>query len=142
MNSNRLFVSTILLLIGFILQGCNGDAQVSSDQEIEIREVNVDEARRLLSENAEIQLVDVRTDGEVSQGYISGARHIDFMNWDEFTAGVDKLDKTKPVMVYCKVGGRSHKAAVYLSENGFAEIYDMRGGIMAWNEGGKPLIKE
>ena len=87
-------------------------------------------------------LLDVRTPGEVSQGYIEGAQNINISTWEEFKAGVDKLDKTEPVMVYCKVGGRSHKAAVYLVESGFTQVYDIKGGILAWNDAGEPLIKD
>ena len=41
-------------------------------------------------------------------------------------------DKSKPVFVYCKVGGRSSQAAAKLAELGFKEIYNLEGGIMKW----------
>lgn len=139
---NRILLSASLLFLGFFFQSCEGEAQDKSEQIVTINEVDANQAETLLAQNDDIQLVDVRTQGEVDQGYIDGAVHVDFMQWDEFTAGVEKLDKSQPVMVYCKVGGRSHKAAQYLVENGFEEVYDIRGGIDAWNKEGKPLKKD
>ena len=57
------------------------------------------------------------------------------MNWngDDFVAKVNSYDKSKPIFVYCKVGGRSAQAANKLGELGFKEIYNLDGGIMKWN---------
>jgi thioredoxin len=57
------------------------------------------------------------------------------INWydADFATKVGKLDKSKPVFVYCKAGSRSAQAAGKLSELGFKEIYSLEGGIMKWN---------
>jgi thioredoxin len=57
------------------------------------------------------------------------------VNWngDDFVAKVNSYDKSKPIFVYCKVGGRSAQAASKLAELGFKEIYNLDGGIMKWN---------
>ena len=73
------------------------------------------------------QLIDVRTPEEVNAGAIEGSTNIDF-NAAEFKEKMAKLDKSKPVFVYCKAGGRSAKAANVCKELGFKEIYDMQGG--------------
>lgn len=136
MNTNRLLLGLPLIFAAFFLQSCDTEAQ---DKTTSIQEVNVDEAASMLERNEAIQLVDVRTQGEVAQGYIDGAEHIDYLKSEVFANGVESLDKNKPVMVYCKVGGRSHKAAEYLLEKGFTEVFDLKGGILAWNKDGKPL---
>lgn len=86
----------------------------------------------------DVQLIDVRTDAELAEGKISDATQMDVMQWDSFVASAKNLDPSKPVLVYCRKGGRSNKAATYLAENGFGEVYDLQGGITSWiAEGGK-----
>lgn len=85
-------------------------------------------------------LVDVRTSIEFSQGHLKNAVLIDF-NSADFKSRLSKLDKTKPVFVYCAVGGRSNAAVSILSETGFKEIYDLQGGISAWQRANKPITK-
>ena len=88
----------------------------------------------------DVQLVDVRTPEEFSQGHIENAVNIDFMA-DDFDAKVANLDKEKPVMVYCKSGGRSAKASARLKELGFKTITDLEGGITNWTSEEKPTVK-
>lgn len=88
----------------------------------------------------EIQLIDVRTPEEFSEGHIENAKNINIME-NDFDAQVAHLDKTKPVMVYCKSGGRSAKASARLKELGFTTITDLEGGITNWNSENKPTVK-
>lgn len=88
----------------------------------------------------EVQLVDVRTPEEFNEGHIENAVNINFMS-DDFDANVANLDKEKPVMVYCKAGGRSAKAAARLKELGFKAITDLEGGISNWTSKNKPTVK-
>lgn len=77
------------------------------------------------------QLLDVRTPEEFAVEHLENASNV---NWNDsdFITKVEKLDKSKPVFVYCKVGGRSSQAANKLAELGFKEIYNLDGGIMKW----------
>jgi rhodanese-related sulfurtransferase len=139
-RSMKMLTKFYLIFFLFLFQSCASPAQEKEVQSLPI-ELEVSEASELIAQG-DLLLLDVRTPGEVSQGYIEGAQNINISTWEEFKAGVDKLDKTEPVMVYCRVGGRSHKAAVYLVESGFTQVYDIKGGILAWNDAGEPLIKE
>lgn len=76
-------------------------------------------------------LVDVRTPGEYNDGHLDNALNIDY-NGSGFDQEVEKLDKTKPVYVYCAVGGRSASAAKILSGKGF-QVVNMAGGYKAWS---------
>ena len=76
-----------------------------------------------------VQLVDVRTPDEFKSRHIEGAKNIDFFS-DKFNLEFSKLDKEKPVYIYCRSGSRSKRAASKLSEMGFVEIYDLKGGIL------------
>jgi len=83
--------------------------------------------------NSDIQLIDVRTPNEYEEGHIDNATLIDFLA-DNFKDKVQSLDKNKPVYLYCRSGGRSGRASKILKELGFIEIYDLKGGYMAWNK--------
>ena len=81
----------------------------------------------------DVQLIDVRTANEYNSGHIDDAVNIDIMNNATFEQEVQKLDKSKPVFLYCKLGGRSKRASKKLEELGFEKIYDFSGGYSAWN---------
>ena len=81
--------------------------------------------------SADVQLIDVRSEGEFADGGISGATNINW-NGGNFEQRVASLDKSKPVMVYCLSGGRSASAARKLNELGFKEVYNLDGGIVRW----------
>lgn len=77
------------------------------------------------------QLIDVRTSLEFKSGHIKNAKNIDFFS-RSFNDEINKLNKQKPIFVYCRSGARSHKAAKKLAELGFIEIYDLKGGFLNW----------
>ena len=85
-------------------------------------------------------MVDVRTPQEWASGHIQGAKHIDWFS-DEFKAEVAKLDKAKPVRLYCASGGRSEEARELLKELGFSDVLDLDGGIAAWKRSGGGMAK-
>lgn len=78
------------------------------------------------------QLLDVRQPAEYEQGHLAGARLIPLK---ELLGRFRELEKGKPVLVYCAVGGRSKVAARVLSGLGFAHVYNIAGGIKAWQGG-------
>lgn len=81
------------------------------------------------------QILDVRTPEEFDTEHIPNAFNIDW-NGNNFMSEAEKLDKTKPVFVYCERGGRSQKAAEKLKELGFTDIYELDGGFMKWSSEG------
>ena len=87
------------------------------------------------------QLLDVRTPEEYGSGHIGDAKNVNW-NGNNFAADASKYDKSKPIFVYCKVGGRSAQAADKLAELGFKEIYNLDGGIMKWNATGNSKPSE
>ncbi len=86
-------------------------------------------------------LLDVRTPGEFGSGSIKDAQNIDF-NAKEFKTRIAALDKSKPYFVFCLSGGRSKDAADYMRQNGFGEVYDMKGGLLAWKDSNRTLNGE
>jgi rhodanese-related sulfurtransferase len=88
-----------------------------------------------ISEIEGIQLVDVRTPSEYKEGHLPNALNIDFFD-PNFEVNIQKLDKTKPVIVYCQRGSRSAKCASQLIANGFVKIYDLDRGFSKWKSSG------
>jgi len=99
------------------------------------KSMDAGEARSYMKNNAEgsFTLLDVRQPGEYEQSRIPGAKLIPL---PDLPGRVSELDPDKPVLTYCAIGGRSRAAAQYLSGQGFKEVYNLKGGIAAW-EGGK-----
>lgn len=105
-----------------------------------VKQLDPQSFEKKLKESKGANLVDVRTPGEYAQGHLANAVMID-VNSNDFKSRVAKLDKTKPVFVYCKAGSRSSSAADILNDMGFKEIYDLNGGITAWQRANKPVVK-
>ena len=103
----------------------------------DIKMVSPEEMQSLL-ELEDIQLVDVRTAEEHKAGYIENSQNIDFRS-PTFYDDITKLDKTKPVIVYCNSGGRSGKCSKELKDKGFVKVYDLEGGFEKWKFKGNEI---
>lgn len=86
------------------------------------------------------QIIDVRTPEEYNSGYLKGAMNIDF-NAKDFEKHIQALSKSKTYLLYCLGGARSAKAADIMKQNGFQNVYDLKGGIMKWRIENKPIIE-
>ncbi len=89
----------------------------------------------------DVHLVDVRTAREFNIGFIENAINIDFSS-PNFQEELNKLDTSKPIVVYCRSGRRSGISTNNLVKAGFTEIYDLKGGITNWQKKGQKLIKK
>lgn len=130
---NKRFIFNLLSVLALAtVMSCQGQTG--------IHVLSVDAFEQKLKATPEKIILDVRTDEEYAQGKMKNATQIDYYQRD-FKTEVAKLDKTKPVFVYCASGVRSNSAAKILKQQGFAEIYDLKGGLNAWARSGKPLVK-
>src|SRR5688572_4114139 len=126
MNSILKFTGIIFLLITI---GCKAGGQET---------LNASEFKTKI-ETPDLQLIDIRTPEEFALGYIEGAENIDLYS-PEFVQTVSKLDKEKPLALYCKSGGRSKDAMKMLANEGFKNIYALKGGLLAWEKAGNTLV--
>ena len=96
-----------------------------------VKSINSEEAKAFMAEHPEgaYTLLDVRQPGEYETEHIPGAKLIPLPGLKD---GLRQLDKQKPVIAYCAIGGRSLAAAQLLSGLGFKEVYNLQGGIKAW----------
>jgi rhodanese-related sulfurtransferase len=123
-------LSVMVLLIVACGQGSSQSSQVLSPADFE----------KKVSSITDKTVLDVRTADEYKEGHLAGAIMIDFYK-DDFKANLAKLDKNKPVFVYCAAGGRSGSAREVMEEMGFKQVYDLKGGMNAWRKAGKPVTK-
>ena len=77
-------------------------------------------------------LLDVRTPVEAAINKIEGATLINFNDGSAFVENIAKLDKDKTYLIYCRSGNRSGQACNYMAQQGFSKLYNLDGGIMAW----------
>ena len=121
--------SIFFLLLSFTILSCNG--QTSKN----ITDIDPKTFSEKITATPNAQIIDVRTPQEFASGHLDNAVNIDWLG-DNFVANVEKLDKTKPVFVYCKTSNRSPQAAKKLEELGFTTIYNMQGGLLKWDAEG------
>ena len=87
-----------------------------------------------------VQLLDVRSMDEYDDGHIAGSMLVD-VNDSAFVANaMAVLDMQRPVAVYCRSGRRSARAASLLAAQGFT-VTNLNGGVLAWQDAGKALVK-
>jgi len=96
-------------------------------------------ATRLYNDDALV--LDVREDKEYAAGHIPKARHIPL---GQLAGRLHELDKfkSKPVLVACRSGQRSARACGMLKKAGFETVYNLAGGIMAWQRANLPVTKK
>jgi rhodanese-related sulfurtransferase len=125
-----------------VFAGCSNEPTPTTTDQI-IRKIPVSEANTMMQGSmgmSNFVILDVRTPSEFAAGHLAGAIMIDF-NAGNFRAEVDKLDKNKRYLVYCRTDNRSGQAVALMKDLGFKEVYDMTGGITAWTAAGYPTVK-
>ena len=110
----------VLTFLSFIAGSLFATAQVSN--------ISASDAKKIIENKQKpVQVLDVRTPDEWKAGHLAMAKHINVSDAD-FVAKVEKLDKSKPVVVYCASGGRSGRAASIMASKGFTTIYNVSNG--------------
>ncbi|WP_047795578.1 rhodanese-like domain-containing protein [Exiguobacterium sp. JLM-2] len=115
------FIVGILALMAIIIF-------VITSEKDEITRIDVKTLQNKL-ENEEITLLDVRESSEYEGGHIEGAVNAPLSSLD---ANQLPYPKDEPIYVICRSGNRSAQAASQLQDAGYTEIYDVSGGMMAW----------
>lgn len=92
---------------------------------------------QLLADTPDVQLIDVRTPDEYTEGHLTAAKLFDVHDPMFAAKTTTMLAKDKPVAVYCRSGRRSRTAAQVLAKAGY-RVYNLDGGIEAWKAAGLP----
>ncbi|MEW6314286.1 MAG: rhodanese-like domain-containing protein [Pseudomonadota bacterium] len=97
------------------------------------------EATQLINQKDAL-LLDVRENHEYAAGHLPNSRHIPLGKLKDRLGEIEKY-KQKPVVVYCRSGQRSASACATLRKQGFTQVRNLKGGIMAWEAAGLPVQK-
>ncbi|WP_243428281.1 rhodanese-like domain-containing protein [Clostridium rhizosphaerae] len=96
-----------------------------------VKNINADEGYKLINENKNMIILDVRTKGEFESGHIPKAKNIPVQ---QLSTRIKELEKYKdvPILVHCASGGRSPSAVRALAKNNFTQVYHLNKGLMSW----------
>lgn len=119
----------IVIFLSILVLGTIGIVLFTSN-ESGITQINVETLQNRL-ENEEISLLDVREVDEYEGGHIEGAVNAPLSSLDEIEL---PYSKDEPIYVICRSGNRSAQAAQLLKQRGYTEIYDVSGGMIAWEQ--------
>lgn len=149
----RILTSVYLGCSVLLLGACMDNATKASEMNSEVSTSTISEQANTIvvltvsdfssaiqQNNQSVQLLDVRTPSEFSDGHIEGAVNMD-VNSNSFVSAIQTLDPAMPVYVYCRSGGRSARAAKIMEQEGFKTIFDLEGGITAWTAQDMPTKK-
>ena len=101
-----------------------------------MKEVTVEELKSKIDNGEDFQLIDVRESFEYEVSNLGGLN----IPLSGILIEVDKIAKDKPVVVQCRSGKRSAQAVMMLEQQGFDNLANLKGGILAWKEEINPEI--
>ena len=123
-NKIRVAAAAVAALLATLLAACGVSSKIS------YRQITADEAARMMQEETDFVLLDVRTQEEYASGHIPGAICI-----PNETIGSEEIpelpDKDQLILVYCRSGNRSKQASQKLAEQGYTNVVEF-GGINGW----------
>ena len=126
----------LLTFAAMLAVSCGGSKKANESATVQERVtiLCVNDFAELVQGN-KMRVIDVRTRSEYNEAHIAGAENID-VNQPDF---VERVNGVGSVAVYCRTGKRSQRAALMLAETGL-EVYDLGGGIQAWQQAGKSTV--
>ncbi len=106
-----------------------------------INSANVTELKTWLDNNDEIVLIDCREQNEWDEGHIGAAK---FIPLSDFQAQFSNTltNKDAKIVMQCRSGKRSLQACQILMQEGFSDLYNLEGGILAWQEAGFEVTRD
>lgn len=101
-----------------------------------VKELDVHTLQSYLDEGKKIRLLDVRGVAEMAQGMIPNAEKLPLHT---LPARINEIETDEMTVLYCRSGARSAQGVGYMAQQGFENVYNLRGGIIAWAQNGMPL---
>ena len=138
----RVSIMPVLLLMVavFVTAGCSARQAETAAPKAEV--VDAGTFEKLAGGGDDVVVLDVRTPEEYASGHVPGAVNLD-INSPGFDQKLSELAPGKTYLVYCRSGGRSTRACSAMAEQKVPAkaIYNLDGGITAWQSAGKPVEK-
>ncbi|MDH5446702.1 MAG: rhodanese-like domain-containing protein [Gammaproteobacteria bacterium] len=101
-----------------------------------IKEIEAPQLAEMLDQKADVQVVDIRQPAEIASGTVPGA---EVMPMHTIPLRIQEIKQDKPVVLVCRSGARSAQACMFLAQNGFENILNLRGGMMGWAGSGQQI---
>lgn len=124
----------LILVLSVLATACSSDTRTQSIELVS----PADAAQVIADDPAGLVVLDIRTLEEFNEARLADAIMVDFYA-DDFADQLDTLDKDVPYVVYCRTGNRSSEAVKTMKDLGFAEVYEVDGGIVNWYDQGYPI---
>jgi rhodanese-related sulfurtransferase len=100
---------------------------------MQIREIASSELKSRIEAGDAVEIVDIRSEMEIAQGVLPSAQHLPM---HLIPLKMNDLPKDRDVILYCRSGARSYQACAYLAQQGVANVFNLRGGIIDWAQQG------
>jgi len=94
-----------------------------------IKEIEAPKLAELLDQKSDVQVIDIRQPAEIAGGTVPGAETIPMHT---IPLRIQDIKQDKPVVLVCRSGARSAQACMFLAQNGFENVLNLRGGMMGW----------
>jgi len=139
----KVFILFLLtLLLATVVSACGG-AATSPEQaaQVDLASLPVDltvEQVNAIRNHPDVVLIDVREQWEYDAGHIPNVKLIPL---GELPQRINEIPKDKFVVMTCRSGNRSNQATQFLRKQGFDNVHNMEGGILAWEKAGLPVEK-
>ena len=132
LNDDQIFTTiTLAVLIALFI------GNIVTDKLKKYEDVDANGAIALMDEK-NLTILDVREAKERKAGYIDKDTHIPL---SQVKNQLDSLDNSKKILVYCRSGSRSSHIAGLLTRNNFEQVYNLKGGMLAWQRANLPIKK-
>ncbi|HUV83605.1 MAG TPA: rhodanese-like domain-containing protein [archaeon] len=132
------YLIIILLLLSTSALGCLTNVpEKEAGESIKYINIPVSEAK-IKVDSGEYFILDVRTQEEYDAEHIAGSVLIPN---EVLLNRLDEVPSDKPILVYCRTARRSSISSQDLIDNGYSKVYNMEGGIAAWQNAGYPVQK-
>lgn len=133
-TNNSLLVLALVAIL-FMLIGGEVRQRLSG-----VTEIGPVEATRMLSHDNAV-MIDMREDKEYREGHIVNSIHAPASKKDNYTGKLEKY-RDRPLIVYCRSGQRSTAVCSKLRKQGFESVYNLKGGVLAWQKAELPLNRD
>ncbi len=137
---NRLLSFSLIILLFSCTNSPTKKETATIDGNYSYKTISVDSAYQLVNSDGALTILDVRTKSEYSSNHLKSAININFYD-DSFKSTLNRLEKTNPILVYCRSGNRSGQAMEIMKNLAFNDVYNMQGGIIEWINKKYPVEK-
>jgi rhodanese-related sulfurtransferase len=137
--------TSVLLLFVLLLAACSSaeptTALLESGAEATVLELPAEvdvHTVASIKDRPDVYLLDVREQWEYDEAHLPG---VNLLPMGEVPANLDKIPTDKEVIVTCRSGNRSSQITEFLKQNGFSNVHNMQGGILAWEQAGYEVVR-